>query len=123
MKIKNREVEAACLTELEVTKSGKVVAMLRLYWTAKAGMYGHQIASMSWTDFDSDSVLRERVTSGCGYCKESDALTSFLSDLFGDYRHTGSTVDYLLCGTKYYKGGNFYSIPQNVLNKLTKKKV
>lgn len=126
MKIKNREMESACLTELEITVKGEAVARMRLYWSAKSGVYGYQIGAEFWTDFKPDSgyTYSEYITGGCGYCKESQAFDQFIRLATNGKCYGGSgTVDWFFGrGKKYHKGGNFYSVPLSVLIKTFKPK-
>lgn len=121
MKIKNREMETACLTELDVTVKGEVIAKMRLYWSANAGAYGYQIGALcwDWRDENNTSPMSEFITGGCGYCKESHAFALFLTDL--DLRAGGGEVGYYFNGTKYHLGGNYYRVPLSVLKRKFKK--
>lgn len=123
MKIKNRQMEQAVLTELEVTKNGSVIGILRLHWSNNGGTHGYQIGARMWTNYTPDSgfTYSEYITGGCGYCKESDALSKFLSEMTGNYYSVGGSVDWFLDRSKYHKGGNFYKVPLSVLVKKVKR--
>lgn len=122
MKIKNRVMEDACLTELHITKGKSVIAMLKIHWSINSGMYGHQIGFMMWIENQKGEYdYSEEITDGCGYCKESQALQTFLSKLNNKYSGGGGSVNYYLGGTKYHKGGNFYKIPLSIINKIIKR--
>lgn len=124
MKIKNREVESTPTAELCITVKGESVYMLRTYWTANSGTYGYQVAYQVWDwseSYTGGKTLEEKVTGGCGYCKESEAFRAFLSYVFGRYTHTGGTAADMLRGTKYHKGGNYYEIPLKSLKRIVKK--
>lgn len=119
MKIKNTLVESTPCLELDVTVKGKTVAWLHLYWSVNAGMYGYQVAARFNTKEDG-SGYAEYKTGGCGYCKEADAFEHFLLELTDKYVGLGGSCSYYLRGTKYHKGGNYYSVPLSVLKRLIK---
>ena len=122
MKIANRQTETACLTDIEITKAGKVIAMCRMYWTANGGMYGYQVAAQFWTNYTDKNGYdySEHVTGGCGFCKESQIFSQFLSKVNGSYIGGGGTASYYLSRTKYHKGGNFYRIPLSTIKRIMK---
>ena len=122
MKIANKKTETACLCDIEITKAGKVIAMCRMYWTENRGINGHQIAAQFWTDYSDQSGYKysEHLTGGCGYCKESQIFSQFVSKVNGSYIGGGGSVSYYLRGTKYHKGGNFYKIPLSTIKRILK---
>ncbi len=124
MKIKNSEVENGCTTELDITVKGSVVAKMRLYWTVRSGMYGHQVGACfwDWREGTDNETYTEFKTGGCGYCKESNAFGHFIS-LITDGKHHGGggSVNWYFGGKKYHKGGNYYSVPLSVLKKTFKR--
>lgn len=86
----------------------------KLYWSKNAGLYGYQViieynAGQGWASY---------TTSGCGYCKATQALEHFYKELFDTWKSFHGDLNYLSRGTKYSKGGNFYEMTLNQFKKL-----
>lgn len=89
---------------------------LCLYWTRRAGVYGHQVHG-----FATDRHCREGhpkcrgagdvffVTEGCGYNKESAALDALFTRL--GYQPRGMKLGAQSVPSDYAIGGNAYRIP------------
>jgi hypothetical protein len=84
---------------------------IRLYWTPRAGMYGHQVLAV-W--YENNSLAGEYITGGCGYCKEGAATWYALRAL--QARPRGGCRDNEL-NYKYHVGGNYYRITKKDLMK------
>ncbi len=112
-------MENGRIVEIDVTINNKVVAWCHMHVSVNAGMYGHQIA-IRFNDERLEDGYKEYKTAGCGYCKETSAFEHFLSELIGGHVSLGGSCDYMLKGTKYHKGGNYYRVPLTVIRKLVK---
>jgi hypothetical protein len=87
MKIKGSEVESTPFTIVEVTATGdETIAVCNLYWTARSGVAGYQVASCGWYLDTGDLVQFESKTSGGGYCKATAAFEDFCARIGVDWR-------------------------------------
>lgn len=119
MKILNTSIENTPFIDLTVTHKGEHIAWLKQYISVNRGMYGHQVCQES-NHGDYDVNFEEYKTSGCGYCKATQGFEVFLKSLLGKYVSLGGDVEYIFRGTKYHKGGNYYSVPLSVLKRIVK---
>ena len=122
MKIKNTLVEETPFLYLDITKGKETIGRIKLYWSARSGMYGHQVAweVHDWRqgkDGSHQSSLYEGKTSGCGYCKKSEAFGRATRQLGFDYKH--NTYD-SITRNPYHQGGNFYKISEAKLKQVIK---
>ncbi len=65
--------------------TGNDMAWAKFYWSKNSGTYGHQIITEYY--LPSFEVPIEVKTNGCGFCKESDALGTFIVEYFGGYKN------------------------------------
>lgn len=73
----------------------------KFYWSTNSGQYGHQvITEYCLPSFDAPKKVK---TNGCGFCKQADALGTFIVEYFGGYKNLpenhlsigGYRLDYL----------------------------
>ena len=95
-------------------KNGGVWA--RFYWSQNGGTYGHQVVC----EYNIGEGFKTFKTSGCGYCKKSDALGTFHQLVFGKYIKGQGSGDLSYLG-KGHKGGNYFTMSirafKNIYNK------
>ena len=100
-----RESTPFAILIVKNTPDDKVI-WARFYWSLNSGIYGHQVI----TEFNDGSGFKTEKTGGCGYCKKSSALESFIKEVTGKYIGLGGDLDYYLGGSKYHHGGNYFEI-------------
>ena len=90
----------------------------KFYWSANSGMYGHQVI----TECNLGDGFSTFKTGGCGYCKKSQALETFVSKVIGEYRSFGGDLHYYLGNGEsgHYSGGNYFEIDYKDLGKIDK---
>lgn len=96
---------------------------ISLYWTKNAGMYGHQVV-YEVLKIGEGIVLADSTT-GCGYCKKSEALATCFRFIGSAPRAMLSTLNkYCIMEMphQYFVGGNFYRVPKKDILKLKKRK-
>lgn len=107
-------VEIAILNKIK----GHRIAWIHLYWSSNAGVYGHQVISeYNYGDYEKNYTRNK--TSGCGYCKEAEALQEALSDILGGRAYTCHYRASSLLH-KHRKGGNYYELSMGQLRKAIK---
>ena len=108
--------ESTPFAQLEVTCPTKHI-WAKFYWSVNSGVYGHQVITEA---NDGESYFTEK-TGGCGFCKKSSALGSFINrvlkkqDKNSKYESFGGDLDYFLHGTECHTGGNNFIVPLNML--------
>ena len=105
--------ESTPFAVLNVTTDDNRHIWAKFYWSKNSGIYGHQV--ITECNPTGDLFITEK-TNGCGFCKKSAALESFIMLATGKYISIGGDLDYYLNNTKYHTGGNEYSLP---IEKLT----
>lgn len=122
MKIKNSTVESTPFVHVVITdkaRNGKQVAWFQLYWTDRAGVYGHQVCFRG-SHGDYEKNYYEGKTNGCGYSKPCQALQTCIARVIGS--NSAYTCHYgahhLFHG--YGTGGNHYKISMAQLRKACK---
>jgi hypothetical protein len=110
--------ESTPFTSIDIVNkvNGHRVAWIHLFWSINAGTYGHQVVSeFNFGDYSKNYTTEK--TSGCGYCKEAEALLSALSKVKGERVYT---CHYRARDIfqKYHTGGNHYSLSMAQLNKV-----
>lgn len=121
MKIKNTTVESTPFVELNITdkaRKGETIFWARLYWSERAGTYGHQVCHEG-NDMRKTSGFFEGKTGGCGYSKPCQALQDVLSLAVGKLAYTCHYEAHNLL-FKYRKGGNYYELSLSQLKKVCK---
>lgn len=119
MKIANRNVESVPYSIINVTVKGQSVMWFKSFWTASAGVYGHQAVSQQ----DVLGEYSERVTGGCGFDKQVDAFEAFIKAVMGKYCGLGMDCKELLRGTEYNCQGNYRTIPLKQLKRIVNQKL
>ncbi len=107
-------------TPFKVIEIGKYE--IRLYWTARKGVYGHQVVSEIYSNH---AHVFFSISSGCGYCKESEMTTKAFREIGiaprelkeTIERHCHDTINY-----RYKVGGNFYRVPKKDILKIKMRK-
>ena len=115
MKIKNTTVEDTPFINLVITSKKKPIAEVSCYWSARSGVYGHQVCWQS-QDLVND-IYNEGKTDGCGYCKKSDGFACALRSLGYEFKHNAlGSIE----RPPYQKGGNYCEINTVTLKKVLK---
>ncbi len=65
--------------------TGEDQAWAKFYWSKNSGTYGHQVITEYY--LPTFEAPRQIKTGGCGFCKESDALGTFIVEYFGGYKN------------------------------------
>ena len=65
--------------------TGTDMAWAKFYWSKNSGKYGHQVITEYY--LPSFEAPVETTTGGCGFCKEADALGTFIVEYFGGYKN------------------------------------
>jgi hypothetical protein len=55
---------------------------------------------------------------GCGFCKATQALETFIWQVTGGYKGLGGDLDYWLRGTPSHVGGNAYEVSLDELHTI-----
>jgi len=103
---------------LNVTTQDDRYIWAKFFWSKNSGMYGHQVI----TECNTGEGFKTEKTGGCGFCKKSAALESFIKLATGKYVGIGGDLSYYLNNTEFHTGGNEYSIPLEKLTEITKLK-
>ena len=65
--------------------TGDSLAWAKFYWSKNSGTYGHQVITEYY--LPTFEIPIQVKTGGCGFCKESDALGTFIVEYFGGYKN------------------------------------
>ncbi len=101
--------ESVPFAVINVVDAGKEC---HLYWSKNSGVMGHQVIGQI---YDNNAMKFQWKTSGCGFCKQSDALDTFVEDVLGNrmsYHDRPSEVLRDSC-----RGGNYYELTREELRK------
>ena len=72
--------EESPISTINITTNDDRSIWARFYWSKNSGTYGHQVI----TEFNVGDAFETAKTSGCGYCKESQAFADFARSVFPD---------------------------------------
>ena len=70
---------------LSINNNGHI-SWARFYWSKNSGAFGHQVITEYYIDGKFEAPIEVK-TGGCGFCKEADALGSFIVEYFGGYKN------------------------------------
>ena len=70
--------EESPISTITITTNDDRSIWARFYWSKNSGTYGHQVI----TEFNVGDDFETAKTSGCGYCKESQAFANFVKQVF-----------------------------------------
>jgi len=78
----------------------------RFYWSANKGVYGYQVV----TEYSIGGGLKSCKTNGMGYCKQSQALETFIMKLTDQRPTKHDTLRNLIGTSEHFAGGNYYEL-------------